>query len=239
MRIELEAKFLPRLTRWHVRRALRWMEPADVAGVELICLRDVDPRTAKLRQQSPDVWRYTVGGSYVRRREGRGVYIILYTRDLYLGVPLLLRFTPVATLGVAFALAHEIGHHLIAQRGYIYGAGERYKPLDAYDERAEKMCDRYAFNVKVRMVKRWYFRLANRLNRLLSDWYLARGEVCWGRRDYEQAAACWYRAFRFNCNSPAADLYDKAMSKLNISGGRRLRPFTPLEISALSRHDSR
>ena len=86
----------------------------------------------------------------------RPAEVVLYARDVYFGIPKLLLLSPMATLKVARTLAHEVGHHVRATRGYIYKLWEKYKPWDGVrDPSEEKMADAYASDVLVSGLPRW------------------------------------------------------------------------------------
>jgi hypothetical protein len=142
MRIEVATDYHPRLTKWHVRRALKWISAADLAGIDSIRLLKKSPDAVDT-DQAPVYLRGVFNpGDYTKVNE-HAHHVSLYTQELYLGLPRLLRLTPVATLRVSFVLSHEIGHHLIAHRGYIHEPTEKYKPGGIYDENKESMADNY------------------------------------------------------------------------------------------------
>ena len=215
MRIEVAGEYYPRLTRYHVRRALAWLSPAELAGLEFIRILDEDTEQAVRRGKVGDIWARTTNGRYERRIEPAGARVNLYARDLYLGVPLLFKPTPVATLRIAFTLAHEVGHHLANERGYIFSKREKYKRYGAYDEYEEKMCDRFAFIVTRRMLGSRRYQFGAWLRRQLSYWYAGIGDARWKRQKYEQAAFYWFCSFRHERDSRVAELYDKAIAMLN------------------------
>lgn len=219
MRIEVAGSYYPRLTRWHVRRALKWLSPAELAGLEFIRVQDEDTESpARGRGRSKklgDVWARTANGCYERKHGRAGAHAKLFARDLYLGVPLLFKLTPVATLRIAFTLAHEVGHHLVNERGYIFSRREKYKPYGVYDEYEEGMCDRFALIVRRRMLGSRLYGLGDWLSRHLASWYAGLGDSKWGREQYEQAAFYWLCSFRHGRDIKVAELYDKALARLN------------------------
>src|SRR6266540_2197043 len=118
MRIELASRYLPRLTSWHVRRILNWISPADLRGLEYIRLIDLEPEEPEASILPAFLRGFTHNGRYLKKDLAEPPRILLYTQDLYLGIPSILKWTQVATLRIAFTLAHEVGHHVIATRGY-------------------------------------------------------------------------------------------------------------------------
>src|SRR5262249_11762420 len=144
MRIKASTRYLPRLTQWHIRRSLKWTNPLDLAGVEIIRVMEEQPSEESLRKPTPFYLQDSAClGEYKKRAKHLGS-INLYTRNLYIGVPALFRVTPVATLRVAFTLAHEIGHHIVARRGFIYEPTEQFKLKEFNDEYQEALVNRFA-----------------------------------------------------------------------------------------------
>jgi hypothetical protein len=82
-------------------------------------------------------------------------------------MPRLYWYTPASTLNICYTLAHEVGHHLIATRGYVFEKTESYSD----DEIEEEFCNRYAFVVTKRMLKRYYYRFGDWLLRDLAGWH--------------------------------------------------------------------
>ncbi len=215
MRIEVKAKHFPRLTKWHVRRALKWINIVDLAGIEYICLLDEDPKCANVLKQPAHLRGFTYDGYYVKGNKHTATRINLYTRDLYLGIPSMFKATPVATLRIAFTLAHEVAHHVIEKRGYIHTPTEQYKPYGLYDEHKENMCDTYAHNTIRKMSANWDYKLGHFLCRRLSSFYLDQGAYDWEHKNYDKAAYYWFYAYTVNeDNHDAADAYHKAIEKL-------------------------
>ena len=99
--------------------------------------------------------------------------IVLYVPSLYRGIPKVYWLSPVITLQLARILAHEVGHHLIKQRGYVFERGERVEPR----EYEEELANRYSFSVRKRMLRRWYYRVADWLTPDLAGWHYVIGLV--------------------------------------------------------------
>jgi hypothetical protein len=73
-----------------------------------------------------------------------------------------------ATLKLARTLAHEIGHHVIATRGYVYKPWEKYQPRNGIrDPFAEKMADAYASDVINKMLTSWLYKFGKLSARML------------------------------------------------------------------------
>lgn len=179
---------------WHVRRSLGWIHPADVVGIDFIELQD---KISQATVSSPD-WHkratdedFNVNGLYMRREGDYPASITLFTRDLYRALPKLYWLTPVTTIRVAIALAHEVGHHLIAERGYVFAPGEKLYPA----EYEEEMVYRYAYSVIKRMRRRWYYRLGIWAMKDLAGWHYVQAMLNWRAGNYMQAAQSWYNSF--------------------------------------------
>lgn len=193
MEIQNECINSPRHVKRHVMRALRWINPVDLAGIAYIKLADKIPDPSK---NSPE-WHqwvkaegYSVFGLYVRKQAENPPHIILYIQDIYRCIHPLYGRTPLATLLIGQTLAHEVGHHLQAERGYIFQPGER---LDQ-EEYQEEMADRYAFDVVKRMKERWYYRLGQWIMKDSARMYYHFGVEEWKKKNYRRAAEYFYRS---------------------------------------------
>jgi hypothetical protein len=143
-------------------------------------------------------------------------YIVLNISDIYRGVPMVYWLTPVPTLLIAYSLAHEVAHHIVATRGRgcVIKAGESLKP----NEQEEVFADKYAFSVLERMSKRWYYRLGKWAIRDLSDWHYISGISAWRSKDYVSAAEHWHNAWALHANNnEAAYWYKRAKEMLKDS----------------------
>jgi len=189
---------------------LSWINQADLADIAFIKLMDKMPEPSN---DSPE-WHqrataeeFSVNGLYLAQQGDTPAHILLFIRDMYRGIPRLYWWTPVPTLRVGRTLAHEVGHHLIAQRGYIFQPGEKVDQ----DEYEEEMANRYAFSVIKKMSQRWYYRLGQRLAKDLASTYYALGILDWNEKKYKEAAESWYRAWNLDPDhQEAVDLYWRA-----------------------------
>jgi len=154
MRIEVEATCFPRVTKWHVWCVLAWFTQRDLEGLELIRVIDdclYDPESAKV---PPYLRGFLHNGHYLRKMKDRPAQVVLYANDVYFGIPKLLMASPMATVKIARTLAHELGHHVIATRGYITNHWEKYKPrYGVRNPYEEKMADAYASDLMEKMQK--------------------------------------------------------------------------------------
>jgi hypothetical protein len=178
----------------HVLRALRWINQADLGGIAYIKLLDKIPAPS---DESPE-WHqrvksegYSVFGMYMRKWKDNPAHVNLYVQDIYRSIYLPYRRTPLATLLIAYNLAHEVGHHLQAERGYIFQPGERLDQAECQEE----MADRYAFGVVKRMRGRCYYRLGQWLMKDSAQMFFYFGAQEWGKKNYRGAAEYFYRSW--------------------------------------------
>jgi hypothetical protein len=205
-----------RLSAWHVRRALRWLSPNDLAGLGFIRLMDEEPDDPEAQKEPAYLRGFLYNGRYLRKGKDHPAHIALYTSDLYLGMPRFLKLTPTQTLRFAFTLAHELGHHLIATRGYIYKPNEKYKPWRSgtFDPHEEKMADTYAEDVVKKMCKSWYYKSGKLLARIISRILFEVGVGEHWNGNYESAARWNFNAFMINPeNLDAGQSYRHDMEK--------------------------
>jgi hypothetical protein len=174
MRLKVETQYYSRLTAWHLRKVLAWMNPLDLAGIEFVRLLPEDAESKALKQPAYLRSPVSVGEYFMpnpKAKNAQPSHITIYTRPFYYGIPWPFMYTPVATMRMAFVLAHEVGHHLIARRGYVYEPTEVYKPPGSRNERKEGTANRYAVNLVRSMSARWYYRLGHWLGKKISEWY--------------------------------------------------------------------
>jgi len=191
---------------WHLRSCLSWIPDGDLFGIEEIVLED---RLGAATHTSPD-WRHAiegrnlaVGGQYFHRYRDEPPSIVLYMDSAYRGIPKIYWLSPVMTLQLAHTLAHEVGHHLIEERGYVFERGEKIE----WREYREELANRYSFSVRQRMLRRWHYRVASWLTRDLAGWHYAIGIADWNEGRYEQAATRWEIAFCLDPNRQDADYW--------------------------------
>lgn len=218
MRIEIKTNNFSVLTGWHVRRVLRRMSNADLQGLALIKIIDDcpnDPESAKV----PAYMRgFLYNGHYSGKTQERGAEVVLYANDVYFGVPRLLVATPMATLKLARTLAHEIGHHVIATRGYIYDHREKYAPWTGKtNPKEEQMVQAYAEDVIDALLQHWPYKLGNWLLQLTSKILFKRGLRDYWHNNYQRAASCFARVHSLTpTNENAGQNFRHAMEKLKV-----------------------
>lgn len=218
MRIEVKSTYFPRLTEWHLRRIVKWFTPRDLEGLESIRVIDECPDNAEAVKVPSYLTGFLYNGHYSRRLGTHPAQIVLYARDVYLGIPRSLLLSPMTTLRIARTLAHEVGHHVIATRGYVYRPWEKYKPwkgtIDPYEE---KMANAYASDVIERMLRLWPYKLGRFLARMVSTVFFKAGIQDYWDGDYQSAALLQFRAYTLNPeNDDAGQCYRHALEKLKV-----------------------
>jgi hypothetical protein len=204
---------LPFAAKWHIRGALSWIEPRDLVGISSIILKDsfeeVDDAIWYQRVISEGL---SIKGWYRSAGQGESATITLFLGDLYRGIPGLYRLTPVIRLSIASTLAHEVGHHLIATRGYVFAPRERVVPI----EYEEEMAHRYSFSVLKRMNSRWYFKLASFGIKDLAGWHYAQGTLAWKAGNFKRAAESWYKTFDLDPDRQDAIIWYKRAKEMTL-----------------------
>jgi hypothetical protein len=206
MKIRNESKFSPRGLVRHVERSLEWFNPLDLNGISFIRLLDDLPKPT---DRSPH-WhrdlkkRYLyLNGLYVGKYKNEPAHINLYIGNLYRGIPSLLALSPVPTLVIADTLAHEVGHHLIYTRGYVFQPTEVFK----HQEIVEEFCDRYAVSIVKKMLGSWRFKISRWLVKRLAGWHLAMGALNEGMKKRAKAADHFLTAFHLDSTQEDALYY--------------------------------
>ena len=216
MRIETETRFLPRVTKWQVQCVLRWIDPDDLKGLELIKVLDNHPADHEYNRQPAYLRGFFYNGTYLQASTDRPAQVLLYSKEVYFGIPTLLMLSPMAILKLANILAHEIGHHVIATRGFIYEPSEKYKPWDGVrDSYTEKMADAYSLDVSKKMLSRWYYRVGKWLTNGFAKLLYKVGLQNYQTEDFGLSAQLSFKAYLLNPeNENAGQCYRHAMEKL-------------------------
>lgn len=198
---------------WHVRRSLRWINQADLVGLDFIRLADEMPPPSN---DSPDWHRtasaegHSINGVYFARDDNTPACITLLIRDICVGIPDRYWLTPVPTLRIAHTLAHEVAHHLVKVRGHVFQPGENFKSV----EYEEEFADRYAHGVVKKMETRWYYRLGQSLVKNLAMSHYIQGMLDWKAQKYERAAERWYKAWNLNPNLNEASYWHRRAKEM-------------------------
>jgi len=199
MLVKNECKNSPHGLLKQVRRSLSWIHPLDLDGIEFIVLMDEieEPsNTSADWHKRAKAEGLCVTGQYFRTEGKAPAHVVLYVQGIYRGIPSVYRLTTVPSLSICYTLAHEVGHHLIAARGFIFQANETFR----YPENEEEFCNRYAFGVTERMMTRWYHRLGMWVLRDLAGWYYAMGLSDWKSKRFKKAAENFYTSFHLDRN---------------------------------------
>src|SRR5262245_23410308 len=135
---------IPVRTLTHIKNALPWIDTRDIKGIHTIRLLENLPKPV---ESSPQWYSdaaekgYGLLGWYSAKTSSTSANITLYIPAIYRSLPTIYLFSPVPTLVLTRIIAHEVAHHLMASRGYIFKRGEYIK-----DEKAEeKLAESYAF----------------------------------------------------------------------------------------------
>ena len=206
---------------WHLKRSLKWIDQSHLEG--LYCIRLLDELPVPTEES--DEWYkearqegYDVFGCYNAKQDNTVSCITLNLGDVYQSIPFLYRYTTVPTLLIAHSLAHEVAHHLVATRGYVFKRGENLKHK-AYEE---VIANRYAFYVVKRMEKRWYYRLGRWMVRDLSDHHHVLALLDWREKKYERSALHWYRAWCLNPELDEAAYWYWRAKKMHSASDQKL-----------------
>jgi hypothetical protein len=198
MQIEIATTHFPRLTKWHVQKALKLINPTDLEGLERIRLLDFEPLDPDASTQPPYLVGFLYCGAYSRRKRNRPASISLYTRDLYFGIPKPLALSPLARLRIASALAHEVGHHAITTHKYVCTRAPKVKLNSLIDSENERGPTVYAEEVEEKMFGSRYFRIGRVLGQILSYFLFKVGTKAHFRSDFKRAAELEFRAWILN-----------------------------------------
>jgi hypothetical protein len=204
LRIIKETSIFPRLTGWHVRKSLAWIDKAELAGLEYIRLMDSEPQDTAASEHPPYLVGFMYCGAYSKKKDGRPASISLYTRDLYFGIPRMLVTSPLATLSIASTLAHEIGHHVLVTRGHVEADSSEIKLNRLIDSPAERAATAYGQQTIKRMLVSPYFRAGKMMARALSNLLAKRGNQAHWAGDFKRAAELEFRAYMLDSDNTDA-----------------------------------
>ena len=202
---------------WQIRRSLRWIDPSLLQEVSSIKIETEMPELP----QGPNEAEWArgvralghssyVNGWYAPAQEGAPASIMLYARPIYRSIPWCLWWTTVPTLRILSTLAHEVAHHLVATRGYVFEKGE-----DVADE--EALATRFSKKMVEATTVRWSYRLGRWCIKDLSNWYYIFAMTDWEKKDFRAAARRFHNAWDL-CpdNSEAGYWYWEAREKSEV-----------------------
>ena len=229
MLIELETSRFRRITNWHVRRVLRCINQEDLTSLHSIRVIDERPDNPEYAQRPKYLNGFLYNGHYEFKTKDRAARVVLYANDIYFGIPRVMMYTPMATLKLARTLAHEIGHHIVATKGFIYKPWEKYRQwngvIDPYEE---KMVESYAADVLQKMLRNWPYKFGDFLTRKFANLLYSAGLQKYWDGDYIRSARLQFRAYHLcPTNEDAGQCYRHAIEKLKtqtpspLSGSER------------------
>src|SRR4030095_3334684 len=100
----------------------------------------------------------------------------------------------IPTLTLAHIIGHEVGHHLINTRGYVFQPTEVFK----HKEIAEEFCDRYAVGILKKMLVNRRYRFWRWIVKRLAGWHFAMGAFNEGLNNPQKAADHFLTAFHLD-----------------------------------------
>lgn len=176
-----------------VRAALSWIDAADLAGVEFVYLFDDVPSISPGKNSEvEEALRegLLLFASYKPRGEHWPAHIMLIVRNLCKPVPPVLRHSAALTAWLTENIAHEVGHHLIAEKKFTLLPRADSQQF----ETEEEFADRFAKSVTTRLTNRPSYRFARLLLDLAAaiDYY--KGAHHWKKGKYQLAADYFYMA---------------------------------------------
>lgn len=179
--------------------SLRWIPAEDLEGIGSIFLFDRIPPLTPGR--NPDVERSIQEGlllfaAYNDKSEGEPAHIILVLPNLYKPIPRFLHRSPALTLWFTENLAHEVAHHVIAEKRYVL----RAMPPAARVESEEEFAERYAESLAAKMKSAKVNRLGNFLLKIAAEVNYYKGVYFWTKQKYQAAAKCFYLATQVRRN---------------------------------------
>lgn len=189
-----------------VRAALKYVDPEHVEGLDHVLLLERVPdvsisRDANLRRTIED--GRLVFGAYRPKSSNKAAHIILIVRSIYDPIPRLLTSTPAMTLRIAEVIAHEVAHHLIAERRFTL----RTKPGTAMIETEEEFAHRFARAVTSRMERKLNYRFGSMLLKTAANVNFQRGARAWRKGKYDEAAKYFDLAMKIKVDSTDASYW--------------------------------
>jgi hypothetical protein len=216
MLVELETSRFHLTTKWHVRRVLKWINAEDLKDLHAIKVIDERPDDPEYTGRPRYLSGLLYNGHYEFKTKDRDARVVMYANDIYFGIPYTMMYTPAATLRLARTLAHEVGHHVVATKGYIYKPWEKYRRWNGVaDPYEEKMVEDYASDVLERMLGHWPYKFGKFFTRKFANLlYRASLQQYWDG-DYVRSARLGFRAYHLDTtNLDASQCYRHSMEKL-------------------------
>ena len=189
-----------------IRTALGFVEPLDLEGIEFVFVfEEVPPTTAGKNRDLDAALKegLLLFAAYNYRTTTCPAHIILIAHNLYKPVPGIIRHSPALTLWLAENIAHEVGHHVIAERRFTLGPGT--DRAAAEDE--EEFADHYAVSLTTKMKSRLRYRFGDFLLGIAAQINYGKGIRRWNKQDYKGAADYFYMATQLKKNHKEASYW--------------------------------
>jgi hypothetical protein len=178
---------------------LHAIDSSDLGGlrtITLICeLTAADPESPSWYQAAQASGRRVRGWYKDPAFTGELAEIVLHVPGILGALPRVLWRTPAATMLIAGALGHEIGHHVMRSAGLF---------KVEYDAEEERMADRYALDLRRRMSKRLRYRLGEWLIKEVASWLYIQGLSCWKHGEHDRAVLHWRNSLVLDPNHGSA-----------------------------------
>jgi hypothetical protein len=173
-----------------LREAIEWINPVDLEGIDFVFLFNdvpVTPQGQDLELDKVLQERFLLFGAYRARTEHSPAHVILIVHNISKQLPKILRRSSGMTLLIAETLAHEVGHHLIAEKRFILRRNQNEEV-----ENEEDFADRYATSLVRRMKGARRFRVGAAWLNLAAAIDYAKGAHYWKKQKYNRAADHFY-----------------------------------------------
>jgi len=205
--VKVSEGFIPPLGLEHrILSALNWIDSADLEGITFVFLFDGVPSITPGKNRALDEAireGLLLFAAYNARSANWPAHIMLMARNLYKPIPRLLQHSPALTLWIAENIAHEVGHHLIAERRFT----SRPRPDGAGTEEEEEFADRYAKSITAKMKSSPRYQFGSFLLRMAAKSNYYKGARSWKKGRYQIAADYFYLATQLNRDHPEASYW--------------------------------
>jgi hypothetical protein len=199
MEIVNYAENAPRGTIWHLKQAIKWLNPADLEELSYVVLFDDMP---EVTEDTPEDIKRNLElgllcpGQYIPRKGDDPPYIMLFLKVIYRPIPAIYFLSPMTTIRLTDQIAHGVAYHVLATRKGKYTAGEEF----VENEEDEWFVEKYVSSVIKKLQSRWYYRFGQWLSRDLAERYYIFGIQDWKAKHYDKAAENWRKARMLNPN---------------------------------------
>jgi len=176
-----------------IARALSWIEPVDLTGLKSILLFEQLPFTTPGKNLDLDNAirnGLLLFAAYNSRSASEPPHIFLIMSNLYKPIPGFLCHSSAFTLWIAENIAHEVGHHLIAEKRFTLQPKADGSGL----ENEEEFADRYASSVIARMKSSRRYMFGSFLLAVAAELNYGKGVRSWKKGKYQIAADFFYLA---------------------------------------------